>query len=161
MFQHTPFQRPAIPGDVLQDRGPFLFISPLPLPLYSAWTLVSNRFSLSDSIKEIGMQTQQQLRDFWDIGLPSQSAGFLNEVVFLASLIPCSWIYWSSVQQAEGVWTSNTHIHTLFLSLSVVHTLDLTESLIRCETMVVLLSLPHSKKPTAVLELNRWEITIL
>ena len=49
------------------------------------FTLLSHHLSLSDSIKEMGIQTQ--IRWFSrDTSLPSSwSAGFLNKVVFLAS----------------------------------------------------------------------------
>ena len=54
--------------------------------LFCLWTLVSNRFSLSDSIKEIGMQTPTTSL-LWDIGLPSQSAGFWMKSCSLPSCL--------------------------------------------------------------------------
>ena len=60
----------------------FLTASP---SLFCLFTLLPHRLSLSDSIKETGVQTQRRWL-FGDTSLPSsRSAGFPNKVVSLAS----------------------------------------------------------------------------
>ena len=81
-----PFQRLALPRDVLQDLRPFFFTSSLLLPRFCLQTLGPHCFSPSGSIKKKnGIQAPTRWL-FWDINLPSsQSAGFLNKALFVAS----------------------------------------------------------------------------
>ena len=77
----------AIPGDICKING--LLLYPLTSPH-------------SCSVKEPGIKTLIRWL-FWDISLPSsQSASFLNILIFLAS-IPVSWIYLCGEQSKLGL----------------------------------------------------------
>ena len=85
----------------------FLTASP---SLFCLFTLLPHRLSLSDSIKETGIQTQ--IRWFFrDTSLSSsQSAGFLNKVVFFASTPRLRFIGLSCGEQSElGLGNTSNH----------------------------------------------------
>ena len=89
----NPFQRLALPGDVLQDWRPFCFTSLLHLSFYSLyfpnaspslfcpWTLVPHCFSLSN-YKRCWHPDPNKM---FTLRPSSQSASFPGKVIFLAS----------------------------------------------------------------------------
>ena len=100
-----PFQRLALPRDVLQDLRPFFFTSSLLLPRFCLQTLGPHCFSPSGSIKKKnGIQALTRWL-FWDINLPSLyfCGACCNFSVFISDLIdwgPLSFY----LNEPEGCW---------------------------------------------------------
>ena len=120
----NPFQRLALPGDVLQDWRPFCFTSLLHLSFYSLyfpnaspslfcpWTLVPHCFSLSNSIKDADIQIPTRCLP-WD-HLLSQPAFQVKSYSLPQHLI--FQIHWPIVQETshlDSVKTMNNTIHQL------------------------------------------------